>query len=202
MAVIKAIKSKALWVLSLAALIQSSGAQAGLSGFSLGASYPIVQEWDYQSLDNVLGFQGELYFHAPNAIASVFPQFHAQVVYNPFTFRALSGANLGTIGLASTPNVGLVAGFFGLQLAKGMQGSEITPFFSFDVGGAFNFMSFSGTTASTINAAPAFAAQVVPGLDVPIYKGLGVELEVPMRFYFFRNFLMVLEPTLALRIAL
>jgi len=180
-------------------LMNSTSSYAGLNGLSLAATYPTPQGFAYQTLDHVLGAQAEAWLDSPGFMAKVFPQMHLALTYDPFFLRALTPANIGTLGIASSLGVTMVGAFVGLQAQSGEYGRSFTPFFTVDVGAVFDSMTFSGTSSSTSNAGASFAAQLVPGFDLPMVSNLGLLVELPVKIYNLNNTLTIWSAVLGLR---
>jgi hypothetical protein len=177
------------WIVLLGLSFSGSVAHAGFGGVSLGASYPTALGNSYSTLNSRVGVQAEAWLNA--GFLPPILQFHFSTFYESFYLRNQTSVNMPTVGLLG-----------GIQLQSPEHGSVVSSFIALDVGAVYNSLSFSSVASAVTNNALNFAAQVVPGIDVPIYKSFGIQAEAPIRIVFFRQPWVVLDAVVSLRLKL
>jgi hypothetical protein len=171
--------------------------------FAAGASYGIPQGHAFQLLNPAIGYQAGAWFESPAVMASYYlSEIRAQISYQPFPVRPLTPPNSAQLSIATSLGVTMMSGFIGIQAQAGKLGEGFVPFLGLDVGGVIDTLTYGTAAASTMNSGAAFALQAAPGFDIPVVGHLGLSVELPMRFYFFRNITMLWESTAGLRFKL
>lgn len=172
------------WVLGVLPKI----ALAGFS-FSGGATYPTLMGNAYQNLTSSIGGQAEAWLD--QSWLPSFLQFNASGFYENFTLKSQGGIGIRMMG-----------GFFGMQAHPGNWGTDICPFLSLGGGAVYEWMTYNGYSSITTNSATVFAAQAVPGVDIPIMESFGVVLEAPIRTIFVSSPIVILDASLSVRVKL
>ena len=89
--------------------------------------------------------------------------------------------------------------FGGIQVNSGNYLHSFSTFFTAQIGGVYDWMTFSNAANATSNSAMAFAAQVIPGFDLPVWESLGLVAEMPAKFLFLKSTMVVWSPSIQLR---
>jgi hypothetical protein len=177
-----------LALLALMGLQSSVSFAGGFTGATLGVSVPSAMGDPYQALGNGIGGQIEALIDV-----GLFTNTQLHIVGNYQRFTIQNTANIASVNMA-----GLLAG---LQLQSDSYGNSITPFTSLDVGAMADFTTFNASVAQ-MNSGIAFTAQMVPGIDIPLWKNFGLDLETPIRAVFVRTPTLFLDAVVAVRIKL
>ncbi|MEO7162422.1 MAG: hypothetical protein ABI041_05850 [Bdellovibrionia bacterium] len=183
-------------------MLTSSFSFAAMNGVSVAATYPTPQGFAYQTLEHGFGLQAEAWMDSPHFLSHMFPQMHFALNYEPFSVRGLSPANLSAMGITSGLGVTMIGAFVGLQAQSGDYGNSFTPFFTIDVGAVFDTMTYVNTASVNSNSGAAFAAQLVPGFDLPIAGHFGIIVELPVKIYNLKNTFTIWDAVAGLRLKL
>jgi len=174
------------WWIAMLTLLSGGAAQAGISDVAAGASLPQLLGNASQTLNRTFGLQAEILYE--EAWLGEYLALHFAGSYHPYQIRNLSTINL---------NIAALFAGVALQSAPGLLGSSL--FLALDVGGAVDWYTYSGVSNTQAVSAILAAGQVVPGLDVPVFKKFGVKLEFPLQAIFTRSPIYIWNGSLSLR---
>jgi hypothetical protein len=186
----------------LVCFFRSSVSFASVNGLSIAATYPTPQGYAFATLDHSLGLQAEGWIDSPGFMSHVFPQMHFSCSYEPFSVRALNAINRASIGISTGLGVSIIGAFVGVQAQAGDYGSSFTPFFTADIGGVVDTLTYSNTTSVNANSGFGIGLQLVPGFDLPLTNHLGLLVELPFKMYTFRNSLAIWSAVAGVRLKL
>jgi hypothetical protein len=178
-------------------VLTPSSSFAAVNGVSVAATYPTPQGFAYQTLSSLVGFQGEAWIDSPSFFSHIFPQMHLALIYEPFAVRGLSSTNLTTLGITTGLGVTTVGTFVGVVAQSGDYGHS-----SVDLGAVFDTMTYVNSSSVNSNSGAAFAAQLVPGFDLPITSRVGVLVELPFKIYNLKNTLAIWDVVAGVRLKL
>ncbi len=177
--------------LILFSLATVKSAQASNMAVSAGISQPEAMGYNYETLDGGVGLTADLMMELP-VMKSNITQLQFSFGYDSYSIR-----NQTNLGLRVFEVLG------GVQFINTKDYLHtITPFFGFQIGAAYNSLAYSGATAATSNSSMAFATQVAPGLDIPVYDLFGVVLQMPVKVLLFKSNIVSISPSISLRIKL
>lgn len=92
-------------------------------------------------------------------------------------------------------------GYVGLRTHPDMvkQPSWISPTFAVLVGGMYTMLALPAAAVTTINTGVVFAAQTVPGFDIPVWRQLGLQITFPVTFLFGTSSMVLANQVASLR---
>jgi hypothetical protein len=170
--------SRPFWLAAVLLAVSLNGvlpAQAGVSSFAAGITLPQPIGNAALILNHPVGFQADAWFDGFAAMGD-FLKFQVTGKWEPFKVPTLSNSNFNLFGLMG-----------GLHAAGGPGFLGMAPFFSLQAGGVYESLSFSGAATGGVNSALSFAARIVPGLDVTLYRHLGLTFSFPLEIIFVKT---------------
>lgn len=179
--------------LGAASLFWSTPAScAFVSQLGLGLTLPQPLSSAGDTLNRPVGFTLESWFETPNFLPSNV-EFNFFTEYLPFAMQNITGAN----GIQLNINMWGIYG--GMTMWGGPSVLGIRPFFSGDIGGLYDFMTYPNAAGSSSNAGWAFAMRIDPGFDLPVVNHLGLVFSFPMMVAFQSHTLAIWESSFAVR---
>lgn len=158
----------------------------GLLAASFGISSPVPMGFNYESLTSGIGYQ----FEAVLGMSFMPAQTHLQFTldYDPYSVR-----NQTSLG------INMFDYFGGIQVYSGNYLHSFSSFFTAQIGGVYDWMTVSNASNASANSSMAFAAQVIPGFDLPVYEAFGIVGEMPVKFLFLKSTMVVWSPSIQVR---
>jgi hypothetical protein len=145
------------------------GSSTGFTGFGLGSGLARPLGTEYVTLGNAVQYAGDVYITS-GGLGQDYP-WRFTGLYSPFSVKnvPLAAANLGVMAVLG-----------GIEIHAPGSFGKVAPYFGVQIGAGYEFLTFPGTSNNSQNATIAFAARILPGLEVPLGQVVSFMVEVPV----------------------
>ncbi len=175
--------SKAILV---SVLLISPPSWSAMRAMALGVSVPQVMGASWQDFSAGMGAKLETWSDLPDLSKGI--DLHLQADYQQYSIR---NTDYGHFSVTSA--------MLGLQLKGSAEPARYSVFMGIDLGAAYELLWLKAASSGNYTGSFAFLSQLTPGVDVTLYRGIGLVFEMPVRLLVQKSTLATWESSFSLR---
>jgi hypothetical protein len=167
--ILRTILCGAACLASASALAAENSSGNGISSFGVGGGLVMPVGNQYVTLGNAGQYAGDVYITQQGLGPDTPLRFTG--MYVPFAVKNIpnASANLGIIGVLG-----------GIEFHAPGSAGRVAPYFGAQIGAGYEFLTFPGASNNSQNATIAFAARILPGIELPFSQSVSFMVEVPV----------------------